>query len=407
MKISKSIVSILAIVAAMGIGYSASFIKPKPTKPITKPISSANSQENLQDQHEENASEGNIELSVENATAAGIEVSKVAFGTGSEIRILGRIMASPEAKVIIGAPISGRVTRVFVASGSIVNKGSPLFEIISAESVSMIADSGSANALANAAAANADAANRAYTSDQWLFQKGVISRRELDDSRANALSSAANVQGAHALASAAKAKIIASGSPASNGSLVVRAPINGVVSLMPVSIGGFVPQGFASGEITNTNNSEAVFQIAPALLEQVSIGSILNIESSSGKRLSGIIKAIVPGTDFGAANSIVRAKITGESLPIGLVISARIVSQAGGQPLKPIVPSAAIATFEDGHKVFIQTNSGFRAIPVIIGNSFNGQTEIIRGLSGNETVAIKNVFLLKSELLKSEVEHEH
>ncbi len=385
--------------AALGIGYS-----------IPKSNKVAKIQTN--ESHEEKAEEGHAKpnevlISENDAKAAGIELGKINFGTGSELRILGRVTASPEAKIMVGTPISGRVSRVYVAIGSKVNKGAPLFEIISSDGAGLVADAKAAGANVAAASAHANAAQSAYSSDEWLFKQGVISKRELENSRALALASSANVQSTGAYANAAKAKIAASGNPSSNGALVIRAPISGIIGNMPISVGGFVPQGAMAGEITNVENTEAVFQVAPNAVEKLSIGSKINIETNDGKQYIATIKAIAPASENGTGASIMRAKIDGESLALGTVLSARIVTNSGSQNLKPIVPNDAIINIGDGQVVFVKSQTGFIAVNVLVGNNFNGHSEIISGLKGDEIIVTKNAFLLKSQLAKSEVEEEH
>ncbi|WP_240008404.1 efflux RND transporter periplasmic adaptor subunit [Pseudaquidulcibacter saccharophilus] len=396
MKNKSYIISIIAVISALGAGYML---------PKSNPKTETATEKNNKTEERQEPSDI-VEINDNDAKAAGIETAKVNFGTGNEIRILGRIMAAPEAKIMVGAPISGRVSRVYVAAGSLVNKGAPLFEIISAEGAGIVADAHAANANVNMASAAANAAKVAYASDKFLYSKGVISRRELENSLANSVSANANVASQSAYASAARAKIGAAGAPSANGAIIIRTPITGIVNNMPISVGGFVPQGTIAGEITNVDNTEAVFQIAPNLLEKVAIGQSVNIETNDGKQLNATIKAIAPGAEAGANSAIIRAKIDGANLAVGTVINAQIILQNGAQNLRPIVPNDAINSIGDAKKVFVKTDKGYRAVSVIIGNSFSGQTEIISGLKGDEIIVIKNAFLLKSQLAKSELEEE-
>lgn len=114
MKNKSYIISIIAVIAALGIGY---MLPKNGNKSQTIKAPGATSKE------EHNEASDIVELNDNDAKSAGIETAKINFGTGSEIRILGRVMAAPEAKIMVGAPISGRVSRVYVAAGSMVNKG--------------------------------------------------------------------------------------------------------------------------------------------------------------------------------------------------------------------------------------------------------------------------------------------
>ena len=67
----------------------------------------------------------------------------------------------------------------------------------------------------------------------------------------------------------------------------------------------------------------------------------------------------------------------------------------------------AVQTVDGATVVFIKTDHGFRAQPVLAGRRAGGSTEILRGLTGTERVASTNAFLLKAELAKGEAEHGH
>ena len=70
-------------------------------------------------------------------------------------------------------------------------------------------------------------------------------------------------------------------------------------------------------------------------------------------------------------------------------------------------PSDAVQTVKGASVVFVRTETGFRAVPVMAGRQAAGRTEIVRGLTGAERIAGANAFLLKAELAKGEVEHGH
>jgi|APTNR8051073442_1049403.scaffolds.fasta_scaffold00291_10 cobalt-zinc-cadmium efflux system membrane fusion protein len=383
-------ISLIAIFAALGIGY----FLPKPQSQNSAKIEPSISEHSEDESHTESEEkEGFIELTMQDAIAAGIEVGSVQFGTGSEVKILGTVMPSPEAKVLVAAPISGRVSRVYVAIGTHVSKGQTLFEIISGDGALIVAESAAANA-------NANAARSAHSSDQWLYQQGVISRRDLE-------ASLANTQGSQAYANAAKAKISAFGNPSNNGIVRISSPISGTITTMPATIGSFLAQGVLAAEITNTSNTEVVFQVSPEISTRLSIGGNVRIVTSAQTQHSAIIKAIAPASDVNISSTIVRARVAGDSLPIGSTITGNIVTQSGSEVLRPIVPNDALQNIEQQTFVFILKENGFQAIPVMPGRRFNGQVEIIRGLNGNEQVVTKNAFLLKAELAKGETEHGH
>ena len=66
------------------------------------------------------------------------------------------------------------------------------------------------------------------------------------------------------------------------------------------------------------------------------------------------------------------------------------------------VPSTAVQTIGDKPVVFVRTATGFRAVPVTLGQSSGASVTILSGLTGREQIAAANSFVLKAELGKGE-----
>lgn len=72
-----------------------------------------------------------------------------------------------------------------------------------------------------------------------------------------------------------------------------------------------------------------------------------------------------------------------------------------------MVPRSAIQTVEGSPALFVETEAGFEARPVTLGQEGDTLVEIVRGLDAGERIAVANSFLLKAEIAKAEAEHEH
>jgi len=296
-----------------------------------------------------------------------------------------------DARAAVAASVGGRVERVLVAPGQSVRAGQALAVLVSGEAATFRAD-------ADAAAAAADAARRAYQRNDSLASQGVVARQEVETSRAQSLS-------ADAAARAARARASAAGGPNASGRISVSSPISGVVTSVQVGPGGFTPQGGVVAEVTNPARVELVFNAPPALAAQVRAGSSLRVQGPTGE-----FDAIVTGVAVGGAGesgaTLIRARPTGGALPpAGSPVSGALVT--GGEADGLTVPTEAVQTVEGGTVVFVQVDGGFQAVPVMVGRQAGGQTEILRGLTGGERIAGAKAFLLKAELAKGEAEHGH
>jgi cobalt-zinc-cadmium efflux system membrane fusion protein len=209
--------------------------------------------------------EGVVVLTPAQIQAASIAVVAVTGGGGGETRLAGRVEPMVDARAAVAASVGGRVERVLVTPGQSVRAGQPLAVLVSGDAATFRAD-------ADAAAASADAARRAYQRDQNLEEAGVVARQDVETSRAQALS-------AEASARAARARAAAAGSPSASGRLSVTSPINGVVTSVQVGPGGFAAQGGVIAEITNPARVEIVFNAPPALAAQVRPGAQVQVQA--------------------------------------------------------------------------------------------------------------------------------
>ena len=337
------------------------------------------------------AKEGVITLTPAQIEAAGITVMAVGRGGGGETRLAGRVEPMIDARAAVAASVSGRVERVLVAPGQSVRAGQALAVLVSGDAATFRAD-------ADAAAAAADAARRAYQRNDSLASQGVVARQEVETSRAQSLS-------ADAAARAARARASAAGGPNASGRISVSSPISGVVTSVLVGPGGFAPQGGVVAEVTNPARVELVFNAPPALAAQVRAGSSLRVQGPAGE-FDAIVTGVAAGGAGESGATVIRARPAGGALPpAGSPVSGALVT--GGEADGVTVPTEAVQTVDGGTVVFVQVEGGFRAVPVMVGRQAGGRTEIVRGLTGAERIAGAKAFLLKAELAKGEAEHGH
>lgn len=334
--------------------------------------------------------EGVIKLTPQQVTAAGIAIVTVGQGGASDLRLSGRVEASPSGRAIVAAPVSGSVVQVSVAPGASVSAGAGLATIRSAEGAAV-------NAEATAAGAEAEAARLALAREDRLFKAGVVARQDFE--AAQAVAARATAQ-----ATAARARVTAYGSPGSSGQMVVRSPIAGVVTGVQVSPGGFVGQGAIVAEISNLNQVEIVFSAPAETAAQLRVGTTLRISGPGGVESSAVIVGVAPLAQDATGAASVRARPTGARLTAGVAVTASVPLAAGGMPS---VPSEAVQTVEGRSVVFLAEGGGFRPVPITPGRSGGGFTQVVAGLKGGEKIAGRGAFVLKAELAKGEAEHGH
>ena len=342
-------------------------------------------------EHAEDAeAEGFVALKPEAAAQAGVTLATVSRGGGSELLLPGRIAFAPGAEAVVDAPLPGAVVRVHVGVGSRVSAGSPLVTLRSPEGAA-------SRATTDAAAAGADAARAAERRDRSLFEQGYVARARLDITEAEARRAEAELR-------AARARVSAYGAPGSDGLVVVRSPIDGVVTRLTTRAGQVLHQEDQEvASVADAGRVEMVFEAPPAASTLLAVGDTVSVRDATGQTLSGAVTAIAPVNASGVVT--VRARPNGAPRPAGTILSARIASGVATGAL--VVPSEAIQTVQGRPSVFVVDGQGFRARPVVTGRTAEGRTEILSGLTGSERIAATGAFLLKAELAKGDAEHGH
>lgn len=336
---------------------------------------------------EEHREEGFVALKPDEAKAAGVELAKVERGGGSELVLSGRVTNAANAQSSVGAPLAGAVVELRVAPGSAVRKGTIIALIRSPEGAG-------ANAAVDVARAGADAANAAAARDKALFDQGVIARQEWEATHAAALKAQAELR-------SAEGQSAAMGSPGPSGIATVRSPINGVVARLFVSPGAVLEDGAEIAQISDTSQVELVMDAPPSTVGLIKVGSRVEARWTGGPAVDAEVTGVAPGSS--GSSGLVRARLIGAAPPAGTVMSARLIG-GGGDVLT--VPSEAVQTVDGKPAVFVAEEEGFRALPVTVGRTASGRTEITSGLEGEEQIAGVGAFLLKADLAKGEVEHE-
>mgnify|MGYP001809764420 CR=1 FL=1 len=375
----------IAVVVALGVGFGAARLMPNaPAK------ADPHGEHGEEEGHEEGGEEGVVALSPAKAAAAGVTIVALERGGGSELMLSGRVEFAPGAEAVVDAPLPGTVLQVHVGPGTPVRAGSPLVTLRSP-------DGAGARATVDAAAASADAARAALTRDRSLFERGFIARARLDITEAEARRTEAELR-------AARARLVAYGSPGSDGRVVVRSPVAGIVTRLTTSPGQVLHEEDQEvAAISDASRIELVFEAPPAAGGLLKVGDIVTGRTADGQTVTGVVTAIAPANERGTVT--VRARPTGFVPPAGSVISARLTASRGSGAL--VVPSEAVQTVEGRASVFVVNGEGFRARPVTTGRTADGRTEVLSGLTGSERIAGPGAFLLKAELAKGDVEHDH
>jgi membrane fusion protein, heavy metal efflux system len=188
----------------------------------------------------------------------------------------------------------------------------------------------------------------------------------------------------------------------------IVAPLAGTVIEKRLNVGEFVKD---DSEVFNVADLRTVWvnlHVPPADVTFVEKGQRVHITAGAHLpevegRISYIGALVVEDT----RTVPVRAELSnsdGRWRP-GLFVTARLTTKETTASV--LIPKAAIQTIEGKLVVFVQTQEGFEARPVAVGQSNETHTEVMEGLAAGERYAATETFVLKADLGKSEAEHQH
>lgn len=249
-----------------------------------------------------------------------------------------------------------------------------------------------------------EAAQRAYSNRQALFQEGALARKLVDDANValvqaqsqfetaqQHLSSLERVgrveqlKGAQAQVAAAKAHYESAQAQVSYAE--VRSPLSGVVSDRPLNIGEMASSGSAIVSVVDVSRVVARASVPVQQAASIRVGRTAAISNGSVE-LAGKVTVVSPAVDPNTTTVQVwvEAPNTGERLKLGSTV--RIAIDAEQIPEAVVVPAAALLpSDEGGEKVMVAGTDGLaHERPVKVGIHSGDDVQILSGVSAGDQV---------------------
>lgn len=325
-------------------------------------------------------------------SATGIELETVsAGGLGAEVIATATVAPSPTGEALVTARAAGTVTRVFKRLGDPVRAGEPLAIVQSRDAASIVADRSTASA-------KLVLAQKALARERFLYKERVSAKVDLERAEAEAAAAQAELQRSHATAAAA-------GVTSDGRGVMVTSPITGRVSTATVTLGAFVQPDAELFRVSDPSRIQVEAAIPAADAQRIASGDRAVIELPGGRTVEASVRAVTTALNGETRSATAVIDVPGGLQP-GLAVKVRLMPRRGTMTNAIVLPEDAVQTVDGRDKVFVRTGSGFRAVPVTLGQRSAGRVEIVSGLKPGQQVATKNAFLLKAELSKGSGEEE-
>ena len=189
----------------------------------------------------------------------------------------------------------------------------------------------------------------------------------------------------------------------------VKSPYDGVIIGDFDTVGQKVEKISSLCAIADLSKVWANFDIYEKDIAKVKIGQNIMLSSSaySDQSFEGKIVFISPRVDETTRTIKIRALIENPEylLKLGMFVNGEIISQGSQEYLT--VPASAVQTLGDKQIVFVKTGDGeFHKKEISIVLQTTDQVAVSEGVNAGDIVVTDGAFLLKSDLLKDELEGE-
>jgi len=310
---------------------------------------------------------------------AQIEAMALVFSPATDARwipvarIPAEIEAAPDSQAAIAAPYAGTLTRVIAAEGRPVRAGDPLLAIASPDWAMAIAE-------AEGRLARRDAAQRQADRARALLDAGVMASRDAEAQRAEAVALGAGAQADRAL--------LASARLGDDGSVLLRAPIAGVLMQRVSGVGEPVAAGQLLARIGTDEQRRANGHAPARLAGQIAPGMRASVGDAVGDVVS-VAGAIDPAT---RAIAVAANLPAAAGLP-GALVELSISREAGAGMRQ--VPASAVIGVGGRDTAFVRGADGIAPIAVDVAYR-DGSSAWVSGLPADAEVVSRGVLALKA-----------
>lgn len=300
-----------------------------------------------------------------------------------------RLVWNEERTQRVYPPFAGRVAAIRADLGQSVKAGAPL---------ALLASPDFGQAQADTAKAHADRvlAQQALARQRELFEAGIVARKDLEQTEADAARARAEV------ARAAARTSLYGGGGAVNQQLAITAGMGGVVvernlnpgqEVRPDQSGPGAPALFV---VTDPTSLWVQIDARESDLASLRPGDsfALQVPAYPGESFTGRVTATADTIDPNTRTIKVRGLVsnTDRRLKAEMLATAR-VSESRNAGF--VVPAAALTLNGTTHMVYVQREPGaFEPRTVVVGHEGTKNVEVVQGLAAGEQVVTQNVLLL-------------
>jgi membrane fusion protein, heavy metal efflux system len=366
-------------------------------------------------EHEEGPS-NMVSITAAQAKVLGLTTALVVKKSlGNNIKVNGFLDLYPQDEANVNAFIGGNVSNIYFVEGDRIKRGQVLARLEHPDYLQMQQE-------LQQSVSELDYLKTEYERKEKLYKEEISSGREFQKARSEYYSTQSKIKGLKAklkLLNLNVSKVVA-------GQLFptvpVISPIDGYVAEVYVRIGDFADPGVNLFYITNNAKTHVDFRVYEKDIYKIKVGqkAYFTIANKPGQLIEAHIQTI--GRTFEDdpkavhIHAIIDTKVS-DLLP-GLYVEGRIVET---EHLTNVIPEEAIIREGDRSFIFVKADHdddegeehhdeklSFEVVDVTTGIVDAGFVEVTfsQPLAKDARVVVNGAYMLSSELIKGELEHE-
>jgi macrolide-specific efflux system membrane fusion protein len=286
------------------------------------------------------------------------------------------------AEVRVGSQVSGIVEKLNVTVGSRIRRGDTIAQI---DSRGLQARLAQARAQVGVVEQDLRAAQVELQRLERLAEKKLVAASQVEDAQIAVEQGKARLEKAQRDAKVVETEL---------GYAVIRAPITGTIASVSTQEGETVAASFTAPTFVTIIGDNALQLIA--LVDETDIGGVapgnpvvFNVEAYPSQEFTAEVLSIAPkGTIIsGVVNYEVMIRITSDPGPLRPDMTANVSIRTAERDAL-VLPNASIQREASDRYVWIAQGSDIVRRDVVTGTREGGQTEIRRGLAGQERVLV-------------------
>lgn len=279
----------------------------------------------------------------------------------------------------VAAKTEGRVEKVYVNEGDVVNAGTILAELEQGEPAANLL---SAKGSLMDAETNLEKAERELVRYESLYKTGAVSEQTVDNYRFSRNNARARLESAQGVWENMNSKL--------TGTTVI-APQNGIISKRYYQEGYYAKVGTPLFSVADISKLTAKINIPEGQIGQVAVGgsAVITTTSIPDETFNGIITRISPVADLPARTFSAEVTLDNSAGKLRGGVYANVVLTAEPKDNALTIPMGAIVMREDQRTVFVVNDEGVVSRRVLTTGVINDNfVEVLAGLTEKDLVVV-------------------